>query len=195
VLVQRDVLLLAGSYFCMNYVFYMFAQWLFTYLVEARGFTLLESGFLYVLPFAVGAALAAAGGLTCDALCRRIGARWGCRLPAMTGLLFVAVFLLAGAYAANAYLAVVLLTLCFGFTQFTEGAFWSASTYAAGPHTSTATGMMNTGGNAPGLLAPVVGMMVDQLGWLPTLASGSVFAIAGAVMWVFIGVQKNHHEP
>jgi ACS family glucarate transporter-like MFS transporter len=195
VLVQRDVLLLAGSYFCMNYVFYMFAQWLFTYLVEARGFTLLESGFLYVLPFAVGAALAAAGGLTCDALCRRIGARWGCRLPAMTGLLFVAVFLLAGAYSANAYLAVALLTLCFGFTQFTEGAFWSASTYAAGPHTSTATGMMNTGGNAPGLLAPVVGMMVDQLGWLPTLASGSVFAIAGAVMWVFIGVQKNHHEP
>ena len=51
-LVNRDVLLLAASYFCMNYVFYMFAQWLFTYLVEARGFSLLESGWLYVLPFA-----------------------------------------------------------------------------------------------------------------------------------------------
>ena len=43
-LLQRDVLLLAASYFCMNYVFYMFAQWLFIYLVEARGFSLLESG-------------------------------------------------------------------------------------------------------------------------------------------------------
>jgi len=187
VLVKRDVLLLAGSYFCMNYVFYMFAQWLFTYLVEARRFTLLESGFLYVLPFAVGAALAAVGGLTCDALCKLVGARWGCRLPAMAGLVLVAVFLLAGVYAINPYVAVSLLSLCFGFTQFTEGAFWSATTYAAGPHTSTATGVLNTGGNAAGFLAPVVGMMVDQFGWLATLASGSVFALTGAAMWLFIG--------
>ena len=64
----------------MNYVFYMFAQWLFTYLVEARGFSLLESGWLYVLPFATGAVLAGVGGLTCDALCKRIGATLG--LPA-----------------------------------------------------------------------------------------------------------------
>ncbi len=191
VLVQRDVLLLAVSYFCMNYVFYMFAQWLFTYLVEARGFSLLESGFLYVLPFATGAVLAAVGGLTCDALCKRLGARWGCRLPAMTGLVLVAVFLLAGAHSINPYAAVTLLSLCFGFTQFTEGAFWSASTYAAGPHTSTATGVMNTGGNAAGFLAPLVGMMVDQLGWLATLASGSVFALTGAAIWLFIGEQES----
>ena len=44
VLLQRDVLLLSAAYFCMNYVFYMFAQWLFVYLVEARGFSLLQSG-------------------------------------------------------------------------------------------------------------------------------------------------------
>ena len=194
VLVKRDVLLLAGSYFCMNYVFYIFAQWLFTYLVEARGFSLLESGFLYVLPFAVGAVLAAVGGLTCDALCRRIGARWGCRLPAMVGLVLVAVFLLAGVYAMNPYVAVSLLSLCFGFTQFTEGAFWSATTYAAGPHTSTATGVLNTGGNAAGFLAPVVGMMVDQFGWLATLASGSAFALTGAAMWLFIGVHGTDHQ-
>jgi ACS family glucarate transporter-like MFS transporter len=191
VLLQRDVLLLAASYFCMNYVFYMFAQWLFIYLVEARGFSLLESGWLYALPFATGAVLAAAGGLTCDALCRRIGARWGCRVPAMSGLILVAVFLLVGVNVMNPYVAVGVLSLCFGFTQFTEGAFWSASTYAAGPHTSTATGVMNTGGNAAGFLAPAVGMMIDQLGWLATLASGSAFALAGAVLWLFIDVQKD----
>ena len=95
-LVHRDVLLLAASYFCMNYVFYMFAQWLFTYLVEERGFSLLESGLLYVLPFATGAVLAAVGGLTCDALCR---ARRHLGLPHSRddGLVLVAVFLLAGA--------------------------------------------------------------------------------------------------
>jgi ACS family glucarate transporter-like MFS transporter len=188
-LVHRDVLLLAGSYFCMNYVFYMFAQWLFTYLVKARGFSLLESGWLYMLPFVTGAVLAAIGGLTCDALCKRVGATWGCRLPAMSGLALVAVFLIAGVYASNPHIAVALLSLCFGFTQFTEGAFWSASTYVAGPHTSAATGVMNTGGNAAGFLAPAVGLMVDHLGWLPTFVSGSVFAVIGAALWLLIRIR------
>lgn len=188
-LVHRDVLLLAASYFCMNYVFYMFAQWLFTYLVKARGFSLLESGWLYMLPFVTGAVLAASGGLTCDELCRRFGAAWGCRLTAMSGLALVAVFLIAGVYASNPYVAVALLSLCFGFTQFTEGAFWSAATYVAGRHTSAATGVMNTGGNAAGFLAPVVGLMVDHLGWLATLASGSVFALIGAALWLLIRIR------
>lgn len=190
VLMRRDVLLLAAAYFCMNYVFYMFAQWLFTYLVEERGFSLLESGFLYVLPFATGAAMAAAGGFTCDRLCHRFGGRWGCRLPAITGLVGVAAFLLAGVNAMNPYVAVGLLSLCFGFTQFTEGAFASGATYVGGPHASTAYGVVNTGGNAAGFLAPVIGIMLDRFGWLPTLTSGSVFALIGAALWLFIDVER-----
>src|SRR4030095_383542 len=107
----------------------------------------------------------------------------------MAGLTLVAVFLIAGAYAANPYVAVGLLSLCFGFTQFTEGAFWSASTYVAGPDTMVATGVMQTVGNAAGFFAPVVGLMVDHLGWLPTLASGSVFALTGAALWLFIRIR------
>ncbi len=194
IILQRDVLLLSTAYFCMNYVFYMFAQWLFVYLVEARGFSLLESGLLYALPFATGAVLAATGGLSCDLLCRRIGPKWGCRLPAMLGLVLVAVFLLAGARAANPYMAVLALSLCFGFTQFTEGPFWSATTYVAGRYTAAATGVLNTGGNAAGFLAPVVGLMVDQLGWISTLASGSVFAIVGAGLWLFIRVAPRRDQ-
>lgn len=191
VLVRRDVLLLASAYFCMNYVFYIFAQWLFTYLVEERGFTLLESGVLYALPFIVGAVLAAAGGVVCDALCRRFGPKWGCRIPAMIGLIMVAVLLLAGAEAANPAVAVCLLALCFGFTQFTEGAYWQASTFVAGPHTATATGVLNTGGNIAGFLAPVVGILLDRFGWLVTLGSGSAFALLGAALWMFIRVEKS----
>lgn len=190
VLVQRDVLLLACSYFCMNYVFYIFSQWLFTYLVEERGFTLLESGFLYALPFVVGAILAAAGGFVCDALSRRFGPRIGCRVPAISGLILVAALLLAGAWAAQPFVAVGLLSLCFGFTQFTEGAFWQATTFAAGPHTATATGVLNTGGNLAGFLAPAVGVLLDRFGWLPTLSSGSVFAIVGALLWLFVRVEQ-----
>jgi ACS family glucarate transporter-like MFS transporter len=115
-------------------------------------------------------------------------------LPAITGLVLVAIFLLAGAYSVNPYAAVIVLSLCFGFTQFTEGAFWSATTYAAGPYTSAATGVLNTGGNAAGFLAPLVGLMVDQLGWLATLASGSVFAVIGAALWLFIRVEPRFQQ-
>lgn len=45
-LVLRDpqVLLLTLGYFCSNYVFYFFFNWLFIYLIESRGFRLLEGG-------------------------------------------------------------------------------------------------------------------------------------------------------
>jgi ACS family glucarate transporter-like MFS transporter len=190
VLVDRNVLLLACSYFCMNVVFYIFANWLFTYLVEERGFSLLESGVLYALPFIVGAVLAVVGGLICDALCRRIGPRWGCRAVGVLGMGMVAWLLLAGAYAANPYLAVALFSLCYGFTQFTEGAFWSATTFVAGPYTAAAGGVLNTGGNLPGVLAPLIGLMVDRLGWLPTLTTGSLFALLSAILWLLIRADR-----
>lgn len=187
VLGQKDVLLLALSYFSMNYTFFIFSQWLITYLVEERGFTLLEGGLVSVFPFIVGAILALVGGVACDVLSRRIGIRWGCRLPGIAGLLMVAWLLLAGAGSPNAQLAVLLLALCFGFTQFTEGAYWQATAAAAGPHTATASGVLNMGGNLAGLLAPAVGLLVDRLGWWPALATGSGFALLGALLWFFIG--------
>jgi ACS family glucarate transporter-like MFS transporter len=192
IVLQRDVLLLACSYFCSNYVFYMFSNWLFTYLVESRGFSLLEGGFLYFFPFFTGAIMTTVGGLLCDFLCRRIGPRWGCAIPAMAALILVGIFLLAGIYVTNPYMAVAMLSLCFGFIVVVEGPFWAAATYAGGPHTGAATGVLNTGGNIAGLLAPVIGFMIDHLGWLPTLASGSVFALIGAALWLFIGYR---HAP
>ena len=189
-LVKPDVLVLAASYFCLNFVFYMFSQWLFTYLVEARGFSMLESGLLYVLPFATGAVLALVGGWVCDLLCRRLGPRRGCRVTAMSGLTLAAVFIIAGAFAADPYVAVVLLSLCFGFTLFTDSTYWAAMTYAAGPHTASATGVLNTGGNLPGFLAPLIGLMIDHAGWLATVASGSVFALIGAALWLRVRLRE-----
>lgn len=191
VLRNPDILLMSASYFSMNYTFYIFSNWLFTYLVEERGFGLLESGFLYAAPFIVGAVLAAVGGVVCDALCRRIGPRWGCRLPGVVGLVMVAWLLLAGAASPSPWTAGILLSLCFGFTQFTEGAYWQGTTYAAGPHTATATGVLNTGGNLAGFLAPLVGYLVDHFGWWTALVTGSGFALLGAVLWLFVRPERS----
>ncbi len=63
--------------------------------------------------------------------------------------------------------------------------------YAGGPHAATAYGVVNTGGNAAGFLAPVVGLLVDRAGWPMTLASGSLFALLGAALWLFIRVDRS----
>ena len=188
-LANRDVMILSVSYFCLNYVFYTFSQWLFTYLVESRGLSMLESGWLYALPFVTGAVLTAVGGWACDVLCRRFGGLRGCRMTAMSGLVLVAVFLLAGVFATDPYVAVVLLSLCFGFTLFADTPYWAATTYASGDQTASACGLLNFGGTCPGLLAPLIGFMIDYAGWVPTIASGSAFALLGAGLWLLVRLE------
>jgi MFS family permease len=83
---QRDVQLLAFSYFCLNYVFYLLGTWSFLYLVQERDFHGLESGFAGMLPW-IGAGIGAGvGGFLSDGLAARIGFRWGYRLVPLFAL-------------------------------------------------------------------------------------------------------------
>ena len=188
---NRDILLLTASYFCMNYVFYIFFNWFFIYLVDVRKFKILEGGYFAAAPWMVGAVAASVGGLWCDRLCKRIGSRWGCRIPGMVGLSLVAGLLLLGATTKNPYLAVVFLSLSFGCTQLTEGAYWTAAIFVSGKHASAATGVMNTGGNVVGgigaLLVPIT---AEAFGWVAALATGSVFALTGVGLWLFVRADK-----
>jgi ACS family glucarate transporter-like MFS transporter len=188
---NRDVLLLTLSYVCMNMVFYIFFSWLFIYLVDVRGFDALQGGFLAALPWFVAAAGATAGGEVCDRLCRRLGPRWGCRIPAIAGLLASAVLLFLGAAAPNAFLAIALLSLCFAGNQFTDGAYWQGTTSVSGRYAAAGCGVLNTGGNFAGILAtPMVPLLKDEFGWFAALASGSVFAVIGALLWLFIRADR-----
>ena len=191
VLKNRDILLLTASYFCMNYVFYIFFNWFFIYLVDVRKFEIMEGGYFAAAPWMVGAIAASVGGFLCDRLCKRIGPRWGCRIPGIVGLSLAAGLLFLGATAKNPYLAVVFLSLSFGCTQLTEGAYWAAAISVSGKHASAATGVMNTGGNVVGgigaLLVPIT---AEAFGWVPALATGSVFALIGVGLWLFVRADK-----
>ena len=191
VLKNRDILLLTASYFCMNYVFYIFFNWFFIYLVDVREFEIMEGGYFAAAPWIVGAIAASVGGLWCDRLCKRVGFRWGCRIPGIVGLSLVAGLLFLGATAENPLLAVLFLSLSFGCTQLTEGAYWAAAISVAGKHGSAATGVMNTGGNVVGgigaLLVPIT---AEAYGWVPALATGSVFAMIGVGLWLFVRADR-----
>jgi len=187
VIADRQVLLLAASYFCSNYVFYFFFNWLFVYLVTGRGLASLEGGFLSAVPWMAGAVGAAVGGDACDRLARRFGPRRGYHAMPVAGLVLTAVFIVAAAFAADATTAVALLALCLGFQQMTEGAFWGATTAVAGRYAATACGVLNTGGNiVGGIGALLVPLVAERLGWAAAVATGAGFALLGAALWAFI---------
>jgi ACS family glucarate transporter-like MFS transporter len=188
---NRDILLLTLSYFCTNYLFYLFFNWFFYYLVEIRGFSDQQAGYLTAGQWVIGAAGAAAGGLICDRLCIRFGAKWGYRLLPVPSLILAAVFLLAGASAKNPLFAVVFLSVSFGFTQLTEGAYWAGMISVSGRHSAAACGIMNTGGNAVGgigaLLVPIT---AAAFGWVVAVGSGCIFAVAGALLWLMVRADR-----
>lgn len=191
VLRNREVLLLAVSYFCSNYLFYFFFNWLFIYLVQGRGFAMLEGGFYAAAPWITGALGAVVGGWGCDRLVERIGPRWGYAAMPIAGLVLGAGLILAAAWARDPAVAVVYLSLCLGGQQLTEGAFWAATVAVAGRRSCAAGGVLNTGGNVVGGLGAIlVPVTVEALGWPAALVTTSAFAIVGAALWLFIRADR-----
>jgi len=188
---HRETLLLACAYFTHNFVFYSFATWFFHYLVNVLGFSIIESGMLAAAPWLLGAAAATLGGWTCDTLCSRYGAKLGCRIPAMSGLIGTGIFLYLGLYSSSPYMAVALLSLCYACTQFAEGSFWSAQIHLAGPYTAPACGLMNTGGSISGIIVgPLMPFLALKVGWVVALSTGTLMAFIGAALWLLIDVDK-----
>jgi ACS family glucarate transporter-like MFS transporter len=188
---HRETLLLALAYFSHNFVFYSFATWFFHYLVNVLGFSIIESGMLAAAPWLLGAVAATMGGWVCDTLCGRLGPNLGCRIPAMTGLIGTGLFLYLGLYSPSPYVAVALLSLCYAFTQFAEGSFWSAQIHLAGPYSAPACGLMNTGGSVSGIIVgPLMPFLALKIGWVAALSTGTLVAFLGAVIWLFIRIDQ-----
>lgn len=186
-LMNRNVLLITCSYFCMNYVFYLFFSWFFFYLVDVKGFTATQAGILISAQWIFGAIGALAGGLLCDVLVRRQGLRYGPKRLVITALILSAFFLAVGAVSDNVILSVGTLCLAFGCTQLTEAPIWVSTMAVSGRHAPAATGVLNTGANIPGVLGGLlVPFTAGWLGWPAAMVTGSVFALLGAFLWLFI---------
>jgi ACS family glucarate transporter-like MFS transporter len=187
ILRQRDVQLLAFSYMCFNYVFYLIGTWSFLYLVQARNFTGLESGFAGMLPW-IGAGIGAGiGGYLSDGLATRIGYRWGYRVVPLVTLPLAGLLLLVTIGVSTPYAAVLALMATFFMVEINEGAYWAATMRVARADTGAATGVLNTGGNMGGIIsAPVIGALSGAGDWNTTFIIGTVFALIATACWLVI---------
>ena len=95
--------------------------------------------------------------------------------------------MLIGAIVQDPKLAVLFLSISFGCNQLTEGSYWAAIASVSGRNASTASGILNTGGNIVGgigaLLVPVTAKL---FGWTVAVSTGCIFAFIAALLWLFI---------
>jgi ACS family glucarate transporter-like MFS transporter len=186
VLKDRQVALMSLSYFFDSYVLFAFVFWLYIYLTEQRGFTVMQSGFYTALPFAVAIPLVPIAGYLCDLLAARYGA-WGRRVVGMTGLGLSAVFLVVGINVASPAQALVGLSLAVGFLLCTEPAYWSTSMDLGGAYAGTAGGIMNMAGNLGGVVSTaLVPVLVSHFGWPFAFFSAAGCALVGAALWLLV---------
>jgi MFS transporter, ACS family, glucarate transporter len=154
------VVLAYGCYGCGSWFYF---SWFPTWMVHAAGFSL--NGVLFAsLPFLVGLAANLVGGQLGD----RLTLCWGPKalrwIPAvcltLTALVLVAMALFHGKIAV-----VVLSSLGFGVMDLMLPSAWALCLAIGGRYSGTATGMMNTAGQAGGFLCTVLfGYIVHETG-------------------------------
>jgi MFS transporter, ACS family, glucarate transporter len=182
-----DLLLLTVSYLCMNYVYYLLANWCFLYLVQERHFTILESGWLASAPPLAAALGAGFGGQLAMVFARRYGVHKGLRILPLLSLPAAGLLQFMAVDALNAYVAVAALALCFFFVELNEGPYWTAIMHVGREDTMAAAGILNTGGNLGGIVAtPIVAYLSGHGAWTTAFLIGTGFALASAAAWLIV---------
>src|SRR5213595_1147019 len=136
----------------------------------------------------------ALGGWLSDRLQATYGYRWGRAAVPVGGLILGAGLLCAGILAQGTAWIVTLLALALAAVGASEAPIWTTAVELGGRRGGTAAGICNTGGNAGGLLAPVLTPLVskwvsaqfgltEQSGWQWGIGVGCLIGLLGAGLW------------
>ena len=179
---------LCAAYLLHSAVLYVFLFWFFRYLIEARGFTLLESGVWASLPYLLATVAAPLAGVLADRLARSLGLAVARRRVAITGLTLAASLVLLGAWLPTPTLAIVALSLSAACLVSCEAPFWTTAAALAGDGEGAATGVLNLMGNVGGILSIwLVPLMKDAWGWFGMLAFWAAMALVAAGLFASTG--------
>lgn len=185
---SRSVWFLCLMYFTQTYGFTLYVTWLPTYLQREKlltGFTLSLFAGLPLL-FSVVADLV--GGITTDRMTQRFGLRVGRCVTGGLSLGAAGIFLIAGTYSSNVFMAGFLIALAAASSNFLLGASWAACVDLAGSSAGAISAAMNTAGQIGGVLSPIVFAVLtrNSTSWAsPLLLTGALY-LFGALCWWFV---------
>ncbi len=191
---------LCAQQFCRAAGYIFFASWFATYLQEARGVTILGSGWLTTLPLLADVTGCMFGGVLSDAVLRWTSNQ---RL-ARQGLSAIALLMCAGLifsawFVAQPVMAVLIISAgmfcaatanpCLGATVMSLG----------GPHVATVSATANMCGNLGAAAFPVAvpWLLAHAGGWNAVLGGFGALYIIAAVFWLLIRANSSlfDHSP
>ena len=116
-------------------------------------------------------------------------------MPIILGLIPSGIFLILGAQTEDPVVAVIYLSLCFGFIEMTEGPYWSSINFVSRKRAQAAGGILNTGGNLGGVIStPLIPILVSKFGWMIALSRGAIFALIGTIFFLMIDYSEGSDE-
>jgi sugar phosphate permease len=161
-------------YLTWDVTWWGFQAWMPSYLLKVRGFTLMNTGFVLVLPYAAGFL----GVLACGYISDLSGKH---KPVLVTVLLGNALFMVLTATSANGTIAIVFLTVTGFFLPAIQGPFWSlVMNLMPAKAIGFSSGFINTGGQIAGVISPIIiGALIQRTGHY---SAGFLFMASSAVL-------------
>jgi len=193
---DRSLILLTLSFAAVGYFQYLFFYWMEYYFEKVLHLEESTSRFYVAIPtLAMGVGMVLGGWLS-DALERAHGVRWGRRFVPMGGMAAGACLLGLGVWAREPVWIVTWFAMAMAAVGAAEGPFWATAIELGGRRGGSAAGLLNTGGNVGGILAPIVTPWVGQrYGWGGAVALGSLVSLMGVALWFGIDPARKPREP
>jgi sugar phosphate permease len=180
----------AASFYCTNYLFYLFMSWLPMYFVQARGMQLSKSAIYTMMPYLVAMVTYPLGGWLADKAAVRFGHNWGRKIYPLFGQLGAGALLVASTHAADVGVAVALISGSNGLLCLTMGGYYSMPLIFSKKNAGKITGLWATFATTGGICAPTfTGLLVKYYGYDAALYCGAGISILGAIILVFCTVK------
>ena len=190
-LTNRDLMLLTLGYVAVDYYEYVFFYWTYYYLGQIRHMGASQSAIYTTGLFLAFMISAPAGGKVTDLCVRRLGMKAGMRIVPIAAMSLSALVLLVAIAVPSAEMTGVLMALSLGLAASTEGAYWATTIHVGGKEAGAACGILNTGGNLGGFLAPVAtAWLASKFGWSAGLYFACLVICLSIGVWFFIGVER-----
>jgi MFS family permease len=194
-LVRRPgLLLLTLSYGAVGYYQYMLFYWMSYYFKTVLELPTERSHFYAAIPPLAMALGMPFGGWLADRVEHARRTPVSRRIVPMLGASIGAVLLALGVLSREPVWIVTLFALSLGAVGMAEGPYWSTAIELGGHRGGSAAAVLNFGGNAVGLLAPIFTPWIGRLfTWSYAVDVGALICLVGGVLWLWIEVPPSVH--
>ncbi|MFE7216403.1 MFS transporter [Streptomyces sp. NPDC001698] len=188
----RTVWGMALGFSCQSFVIYFFITWFPSYLVEARGFSLLSLGLLGTIPAITAFIGNFAGGWASDALVRRGHSLTFARKSCIIAGMLVSSLIGLAALVDSSAVALALLSLSFGGVTFATSSIVTLpadiAPVSTQPWASSIQGIQNSLSNLAGVASPfVIGLIYGRTGsFAGGLLTAAGVAVVGCLIYLFM---------